>query len=442
MRRVHLVIAGAALAAVLVAGLLVWRPWTADADPCTAALTQTDRLPAATQLDALAEPDQARILTEPGAPFGPQRVAVPEPESPRLAVGGTVVQQSSSGLVGALDARTGEQVWAFEQNGTGYGATQVGGGMVLVQHPDGSRATAVAVGIEDGQVRNCTTFGADEPVAGTGTAVTVAQRTVALLRREERADPTATLSMIDPTRGEPLWTRDVELPRSVTYGYQAGGVVVFGAAGTDPTSAWQLAVDERDIYTPEDRRLYAFAADDGAPLWDYAHEDFAGQVIGTGFDIVVVRATRLEEGGKVLRNRLIALDERTGEENWSVDLPNSTATYYEQGTLFGDVLVVSESDPKRGAFADLVGRDLYTGEELWRIDNRITGLERAGLVGNLALIPGKSLAGLELVHVRTGESRTVFDGLSVLSASADGTSIGIEAILGRDRVLVTYDRES
>lgn len=438
---------GVGLAVVLVAGLLVWRPWTADADPCTAALTPTDELPAATTLDELTKPEQARILTEPGVPFGPQRVAVPHPESPRLAVGGVVVQHSSAGLAGALDARTGEQVWAFEQNGTAYGATQVGGGMVLVQHADGSPATAVSVGIEDGQVRNCATFGADEPVARTGTVVTVAQRTVALLRREEPNDPTAALSMIDPTRAEPLWTREVELPRSIEYGYPTGDVLVFGAAGPDPTSAWQLAVDERDNVTPEDRLLYAFAADDGAPLWEYspedvANEDWASQVIGTGFDLVVVRATHLEEGGEVLRNRLIALDEQTGEEIWSIDLPNNSATYYEQATLFGDIVVDSESDPQRGTFADLVGRDLYTGQELWRIENRINGLERAGLVGDIALISGKSLRGMELVDIRTGESRTVFDGLSVLSASADGTSIGVELLIGGDPVLVTYDRVS
>ncbi|MFF5988533.1 outer membrane protein assembly factor BamB family protein [Prauserella flavalba] len=426
------------LVAVLVAGLLVWRPWTAGADPCSAAVTSTGRPPAATSLAELASPGEREIVTSVQPPFGQQRAAVPRSGHPRPGVGGTVILESADGAVGAVDARTGERVWAFEQNGTVFGAAKAGGGMVLLQQADGSPATAISIGIEDGQVRGCTTFPEGEPAATGATVVAVAERTVALLRRDDTGG--ATLSLVDPARAEPVWTREVDLPDNVEYASAAGDTIVFGAAGTDPTSAWQLAVDERGTVTPEDLRLYAFSATDGAPLWDYAHEDFASQVVGMAFGTVVVRASRFDEHGGRFANRLIALDARTGEELWSAEQPASSATYYEQSTVFGDVVVSSESDPQRGTFVHLAARDLTTGEELWRIPNRITKLERAGLVGDLAMIPGKTGRGMELVNVRTGESRTAFDGLSVNSTSADGTSIGVEFHLSGEQVLVTYER--
>ncbi|MCT2588309.1 outer membrane protein assembly factor BamB family protein [Actinophytocola gossypii] len=424
MTRRRWVYTGLGLTVVLAAGLLVWRPWTGQ-EPCAAAVTATDGPAPAPRLEL---PDRV------APPFGRQRVVVPG--TGRMAVGGTLVLRDGD-VVGAVDARTGERLWAFEQHGDVYGASQVGGELVLLQRGDDAPATAVGVGIENGEVRDCVTFPGGERAAETATVVDVARRTVALLRRHE---DTTTLSLVDPNRPEPVWTSEPAVPPSVEYAHAAGDVIVLGAAGEDGTSAWELAVDERDRVTPADRRLYAYAAEDGAPLWDWAHEDFAPQVVGMAFDTVVVRAARFDEPANVLHNRLVALDARTGEERWSAELPPTAAKYHERSVLLGDVVVSSESDPERGTFAHLTARDLATGEPLWRIDNRVNALEHAALVGDLALVPGRSLRGLELIDVRTGESRTLFDGVSVLGASADGTSIALQVVTDGEPVTVTYDR--
>ncbi|MEU6646734.1 hypothetical protein ABZ863_29895 [Saccharomonospora sp. NPDC046836] len=51
-------------------------------------------------------------------------------------------------------------------------------------------------------------------------------------------------------------------------------------------------------------------------------------------------------------------------------------------------------------------------------------------------------AGLEVADIRTGQSSTVFGGVSVGQVTADGTSIGLQVLLGGDPALVTYARTS
>ncbi|MEU6642692.1 PQQ-binding-like beta-propeller repeat protein [Saccharomonospora sp. NPDC046836] len=427
---------GAGLVAILAAGLLVWRPW-ATADPCAAALTPTERIPSGVPLEDVAEPDALRVLTTPAAPFGPARTAVPTPRSPELTLGGVVVQSAGNDLVGAVDAGTGKRLWAFEQNGTSYGSAQVRGGLVLLQHPEGSIATAVDIDLKTGEMRGCIALGTGEPAA-MGTAVVVANRAVALLRWPTAQ--TGVLTLVDPTRSEPVWTREVNLGQSFRHGRSAGDTIVFGAAGPDSTSAWELVDDPRNNLEPEALRLYAFSGGDGAPLWNYGHEDFAQQLVSTTADEVVVRSTRHDEARDVFRNRLAVLDARTGEERWSADLPDSSPTYYEQAALYGDVVITSDSDPQRGTHAYLTARDLASGMQLWRIENRVTALDRSAVVGDLALLPANSRRGVEVVNVRTGEPHTVFDGIPVIQVTADGTSIGLHVQLGRDPALITYDR--
>lgn len=424
----------AGVAVVLVAGLLVWRPWASAGEPCGGAISPTTELPAGTALDEVASPEELAVLSATAVPFGEPRVAVPEPLAARLTLGGVVVQQSPGGVVGGVDARTGERRWAVRQQGTGYGAVRVGGRLALAQQEAGEPLTVADVGVDNGEVRACVVV-EDAPPAGSGTAVAVAEHTVALLRRAEDA---SWLSLVDPAHRRAERTVEADLPASVVHGQAAGDVLVFDAAGTGPTGAWELVTDQRDTVTPADRRVYAFDTTHGEPLWDYAHDNHVSQVVGTFPDVVVVRATRLD--GAVLRNHLIALDAHSGEQRWATALPDSPAKYYEQATLLADVVITSESHPTRGAFAVLVGRDLYSGQELWRIENRVTALDRAALIGGFAAVPGRPGHGLELIDLRGGGSTTAFDGVTVLGVTADGTSIGLDVALDSGRVLATYDR--
>ncbi|RBM17227.1 hypothetical protein DI005_23375 [Prauserella sp. PE36] len=435
-RRGWMWVGSAGLVAVLAAGLLVWRPWTAPG-PCETALTPTGRIPSGAPLADVAEPQALRVLDAPAAPFGPARTAIAGTRTPQLTVGGVVVGRAGDDVVGAVDAGTGGRLWAFEQNGTSYGGAHVGSGLVLLQHPDGSAPAAVDIGLETGEVRGCTVLG-DVGAAPSGTAVAVANRAVVLLRWPTPRQ--GVLTLVDPTRPEPVWTREVDLGQSFRYGRAAGDTIVFGAAGPDSTSAWELVTDPRGGLEPGSLRLYAFSGADGTPLWDYGHEDFAQQLVATTAEEVVVRSTRHDEARGVFENRIAVLDARTGEERWSADLPDSSPTYYEQAALYGDVLLTSDSDPQRGTHAYLTARDLAGGERLWRIENRATELDTSAVVGDLALLPGRSQRGLEVVDLRTGESRTAFDGVSVTRVTADGTGIGLEVLLGGEPALVTYDR--
>ncbi|ASR37203.1 hypothetical protein BAY61_21870 [Prauserella marina] len=428
---------GAGLVVVLAGGLLVWRPWAAP-DPCAEALTPAEHGGGVLVAD-VASQDALTVLDAPRAPFGPARTVLPDTRSAEPLLGGVVVDDTGRGDadVVATDAGTGNGLWAFEQNGTSYGSAKVGGELVLSQHPDDTRATAVRVDLDSGDVRGCTLLGEGEP-ATASTTVAVADKQVALVRWAE--DDKATLTMIDPARGEPLLTSEIDLDSSFEYGEAAGDTIVFGVAGPDATSAWQMVTDERGNQTPESLRLYAFSAKDGEPSWDYGHEDFAQQLVATTATEVVVRSTRHDETRDVFENRIAVLDAATGEENWSAELPESSPVYYEQAVLHGDVVITSDSDPERGTHAYLTGRELASGDQLWRIENKITALHQSAVVGDLALIPGYQQRGIEVVDVRTGESRTTFDGVSVSQVTTDGSIIGLRVLLDGEPALVAYDR--
>ncbi|MEU3274470.1 PQQ-binding-like beta-propeller repeat protein [Saccharomonospora sp. NPDC006951] len=434
---------GAGLVVVLAGGLLVWRPWAAP-DPCAEALTPVEHGGSGVPVADVAEPGALTVLEAPQAPFGPVRAVIPETRSAQPLLGGIVVDEAGNGDadIVATDAATGKQLWAFEQSGISYGSAKVGGELVMLQRPEDSQATAVRVDLKSGEVRGCTVLGHSEGEsererATAGTTVTVADNQVALLRW---ADDKATLNVIDPALGEPLLTSRVDLPPSFEYGKAAGDTIVFGVAGPDATSAWELVTDPRGGRTPESLRLYAFSAKNGEPLWDYGHEDFAQQLVATTATEIVVRSTRHDEKRDVFENRVAVLDAATGEENWSAELPDSSPVYYEQAVLHGDVLITSDSDPERGTHAFLTGRDLASGEQLWQIENKIIALHQSAAVGDLALIPGYERRGIEVVDIRTGESRTAFDGVSVSQVSADDTVIGLRALLDGEPSLVAYDR--
>lgn len=437
MGRGRWILAGAGLAAVLVAGVLVWRPWSSDPsvppDPCEVAIGVAGWPPVSTPVEEVAGPDELRVLTDTAAPFGRPRLAVTGMTSPRLVGDGVLVQHSfPDEPVTALDARSGSLLWMVTQRGTGYGGQLFGDRIVLVQRAASGPATAVSVGLLDGEVRGCTTFDEDEPRSEYGSMVTVADRALALLRWPGRNS--ATLSLVDPTRAEPVWTSAVDVPRSAGVGHAAGDTLVFG-------SPWADVTGERGL-SEADLRLYAFSTEDGSPSWQYAHQDFAHRVVGTDADDVVVYAGRLDEANDVVENRLAVLDARTGEPRWSAELPDSwpAAQFVGSATLIGDVVVAVEFDPERGTPAYLSGRDVATGRPLWRIDNRVANLNGAAVLGDVALFPGSTSQGLEVIDVRTGGSRTVFEGRSVTAVTADETSIGVEFLLRGDPVLVLYDR--
>jgi outer membrane protein assembly factor BamB len=430
MRRRHGVVAGVGMVAVLAAGLLVWWP-SPSVRPCEGAVAEGGRVPAAVPLDNLVWPVELRALTGVPAPFGPQTVAVPQPWSPELTGDGVVVQRSQA-KIAALDARTGKELWTFQQHGTSYGAADTDADVVLVQQRSGE-LTTVGVDQRSGKTSSCTTFPEREAELATGFAVATENRDIAVLRWPV-IGKNGILSLVDPDLGKPVWTREVDLTSKFTNGYAAGDTIVFSVAGENPVSAINLATDQSGDYSQEERRLHGFDVKNGEPLWVYPSGG-ASQVVGTDADHVVVRVSELNPATNTMSNRLTVLDAREGTPLWSVDLPASSPGNYEQARLFGDVVVTTETDR-----AHLTGRDLLTGNQLWRITNRTTHLEHSTMIGDTALIPGLAEQGLEIVDVHTGESRTVLAGVSVLGVTADETSIGVETRVSVGRLLVLYER--
>lgn len=435
MRRARGVVVGIGLVAVLAAGLLVWWPRSSSpVRPCEGAVAEGVRVPAAVPLDNQVWPVEQRALTGVSAPFGPQRVAVPQPWSPRLTGDGVVVQHSDT-KIAALDARTGKELWTFQQHGRSYGAVHTDAGIVLVQHRNGE-LTAVGVDQRSGKTSGCTTFPERESELATGTTVATANRDIAVLRWPV-IGKNGTLSLVDPALGKPVWTREVDLTSKFTTGYAAGDTIVFSVAGENPVSAINLATDQSGNYSQEERRLRGFSVRNGEPLWDYLSGGVS-QVVGTDADHVVVRVSVLNPATNTMSNLLTVLDAREGGPLWAVDLPASSPDNYEQARLFGDVVVSTETDPALGAY--LTGRDLLTGTQLWRIRNKTTHLEQSTMVGDTALIPGLAEQGLEIIDVHTGESRTVLAGVSVLGVTADETSIGVTTRVSVGELLVLYER--
>jgi outer membrane protein assembly factor BamB len=433
MRRARGVVVGVGLVAVLAAGLLMWWP-SPSVRPCEGAVAEGWQVPDAAPLDSVVWRVELRALTEVSAPFGPQRVAVPHPWSPQLTGDGVLVQHSLEEIA-ALDARTGKELWGFKQHGTSLGATHAGADTVLVQQRSGE-LTAVGVDRRSGKTSSCTTFPERTAELTHGITVATANRDIAVLRRTVTGKGSI-LSLVDPDLDKPVWTREVDLTGRFTTGYAAGDTIVFSVAGENPVSVIDLATDQIDNYSQEERRLHGFSVKNGEPRWSYLSGG-ASQVVGTDADHVVVRVSVLNPATNTMSNRLTVLDAREGVPLWAVDLPASSPDNYDQARLFGDVVVSTETDPTLGA--SLTGRDLRTGTQLWRISNRTTHLYRSALVGDTALIPGLANQGLEIIDVHTGESRTTLAGVTVRGVTADETSIGVETSVSVGALLVLYER--
>lgn len=447
---------------VAAGGIVGYGIWRGSGDECADTVREADpsNLPrvaapqelAATVLDTIEE-ENGRPVSDPStinegaaialapSPFGTPRVTMIDPDVEFI---GDHRLLDSGDPVTVTDSRTGELIWARERPGFDSGAIAVGDRVVIPWTDDS--LTVATINMADGDLLGCARTD-DSAVAaeGAGAAARVDQDGLALV-------------FPAPEHGVGLTTVDVrgsriELQRMVDLDFApsavdvAGGHVITTRVSHDPLDAWTTSTLDVERRRGERWDLRALSLADGDLAWDYAFDDGGGrpyvhQVVGVTDPLVLVHATRHDKRAGIIENELVAVDATTGTAQWSDHLPSQIDGYYTEARLLGDVVLTKEADendPNRvGAW--LAGYDAATGDRLWRIPSTVPDLDGAAIVGDEAVLAGGTFAGLTLVDLRTGRSRTAFDGISISSIDVDDTAVGVEYYLGSTKVLMIYDR--
>lgn len=399
-------------------------------------------------------PDRAAIALETGAgPFGPVRRAVVGPPSspsgtPALAGDGLVLLGAQPGPteeVWALDGATGAPVWFREQRGGTRGAVPLDDRVALVQEPAGQPLTVAAVDLADGQVRACTRVGevhADWSGLRRTVATPVGEDGLAVL--QPQPGDRRVLALVEPAAGTVRWERAVDLPSMPHDLRSVGDVLVANRVPDDDTEAWGIAVGRGDQYQAEELRLRAFSAADGAPAWEYAFAGDAGgapyshQIVGTTGELVLMLAVRLDEPAEALENHLVALDAATGQPRWTRELPPMPRGGFPDARRYGETVLAREP----GSDGRLVGYDVETGDERWRVPSPVSTLDEGALLegDGAVLLPGLAEEGLVTVDLSSGETRRFFDGITATDIRVDDATIAVSFLLGDDGTLVLYER--
>nr|WP_246221018.1 PQQ-binding-like beta-propeller repeat protein [Phytoactinopolyspora mesophila] len=373
---------------------------------------------------------------------------IDHPRDTDLAGNGIVLQSHGRNLA-VTDSSTGQTTWARDQRGISYGTLSFGDRLAMAQVPENQALTVATVDVTDGEVLACAQIG--EAVENPGYRVrqaagaAVGDDSVALIQRQP-GDQFG-LFMVDVREGEIRWQRTVELDTMPELVDGAGDALVASQVPPGSTEAWSFTVDRRDNYPPEMLRLHAFSLADGTPIWDFGLDHDAGeqhfvhQVIGTTSERVVVRASRFDESSETIENHVIGLDATTGEPRWSHQLPPSPFDSYSEGRVFGDVVIVAETDDDPDSlYGSLVGYHASTGDQLWQTENVTSSLERGALLDDTAVLPGLSRRGILTIDLQSGDTSTAFDGLDVSEIIVDDTTLGVTFFFHGDPTLILYDR--
>ncbi|WP_166345560.1 PQQ-binding-like beta-propeller repeat protein [Phytoactinopolyspora limicola] len=439
------VVSAVVIVAVGIGGFAGWQAWQGR---CVADFRDipADDLPdVSLPADYVANADQpAEPALSAQAPFGEPRAAIPNPRRPQLTGAGMVVQYRP---VSVIDGWSAEAVWGRTQDGYSYAAEPIGDHLVLAHVSDDELTVAVTKRVS-GDLLECHRIanGADAPDLDVRTAggAQVDERSIALIHRVP--DRGLSLLRTDVYSGEVVWQRSEDREHLSDFVHRAGDVLVTTFMDDGLQAGWDTIFNLGRTVRPEWLRLSAFSVVDGAPVWDYGFEDdhggapFAHQVVGTTDELVVVRASRLDDGSDTIENFLLALDASTGIPAWTEVLPSVSSSYYSVAGLFDDVVVTVESDKEsQHRAAWLAGYDVNSGDELWRVENQTTDLlEGSAVIDGALAVPGLSRHGLELIDLHTGNSETHFDGLSVLEVTTDDLTAGVTFLIDSDPVFMVY----
>jgi outer membrane protein assembly factor BamB len=222
---------------------------------------------------------------------------------------------SRDGGLHALDLETGEPIWREELRGDLIAGPVLVGDLVLIL--DGSGV--IARDARDGGL----SWSLDLP-GGVGADLATADETV-YVSAHDRGEPI--LLALDATDGEQLWQEAVEV------------VIVTGE---------EMVLSEELVLLSNADEVVAFARDDGDEVWRYtiANQTYHPPATGEGVVIVVDR-----EG------LIIALDDETGEELWSIDSQE----------FIGDAALVGEELAYVPTGGGLLAVDLESGEVAWTV---------------------------------------------------------------------------
>ena len=385
-----------------------------------------------------------------------------------------VVTGGQDGVAG-LDGKTGEERWRLRDTGSVLGA-QGGDGIAVVgvAGPEGSQEPPTdiegstileAVGVTDGASRWQTDlegFALPEPPVVAGDVAAV---------RGCSGPGEQVVSAVDLATGDPRWTWEGGTCDGLGGLASTGSVVV--AAGPEGLTALDAGTGEPRFEVPiaDVQRLVANAevivaatpnelvvldAGTGAERW---RAPALGAVLVSPVltdDLVVVPLADSGATAASTSMTVTAFDLATGDVRWTQPVPGMVnGSPVVLGTVLAvdvmDMGVVDSSQPSGPSSSPaaplLLGLDLATGAELWRVTGEgnpfgpTVGGAGTGVVAATWSTNSQEPNGAVHAFGADGQARWVADGLLglgagaglVMASSVDGSSVALDASTGQER---------